>query len=193
MRKKIKDIRREELLQATLDTIHAEGLHNITVAKLSKTAGMSQGMVHHYFKNKAEIIEAAIRHVNAELRTELVKEMGRTETPTEKLFKILDINFAPHWFNPQTTRLWVSFCSEVPFNDTFARIQAVIHNRMHSNLKHILKALLTEHDPDQISHEISNLIDGFWIRASVGKHPVTPAEAITCLENYLKRLGIERP
>ncbi|WP_315980232.1 TetR family transcriptional regulator [Aliamphritea spongicola] len=114
MRKKIKDIRREELLQATLDTIHTEGLHNITVAKLSKTAGMSQGMVHHYFKNKAEIIEAAIRHVNAELRTEIVQEMSRANTPAEKLFKILDINFAPHWFNQKTTRLWVSFAVKCP-------------------------------------------------------------------------------
>ncbi len=193
MRKKIKDIRREELLQATLDTIHAEGLHNITVAKLSTTAGMSQGMVHHYFKNKAEIIEAAIRHINAELRTELVQELGQVNSPVEKLFKILDTNFAPHWFNQKTTRLWVSFCSEVPFNNTFARIQTVIHKRMHSNLKHVLKPLLTDHNPDQISDEISNLIDGFWIRSSVSADGISPEEAITCMENYLKRLNIVRP
>ncbi|MGO2353740.1 MAG: transcriptional regulator BetI [Marinomonas foliarum] len=193
MRAKIKDIRRKELLQATLETIHKTGLHNITVAKLSEVAGMSQGMVHHYFKNKAEVIEAAIRYLNAELRDEVVMELRKASTPCEKLFKIIDVNFAPHWFNQNVTRLWVSFCGEVPFNPVFFRIQRVIHRRMQSNLKHALQDILGKSLAASVSYELSNMIDGLWLRAAVSEDVLDPEQAVHSIETYLKRLGIDRP
>ncbi|MGB2064571.1 transcriptional regulator BetI [Marinomonas gallaica] len=193
MRTKIKDIRRKELLQATLETIHKTGLNNITVAKLSEAAGMSQGMVHHYFKNKAEVIEAAIRYLNAELRDEVVAELCKVSTPHERLFKIIDVNFAPHWFNQNVTRLWVSFCGEVPFNPVFSRIQRVIHRRMQSNLRYALKEIVEDALATSVSYELSNMIDGLWLRAAVSEWDIDPQFAVNSIEQYLKRLGIERP
>lgn len=192
MRKRIKDIRREELLQATLDTIHEVGLQNITVAKLSAKAGMSQGMLHHYFKNKAEIIEAAIRYVNSELRDDVIEEVMSVITPKERLFKIIDVNFSARWFNEETTRLWVSFCAEVPFNSTFNRIQRAIHNRMKSNLLSCLKQLLPEDVASEVAEELSNIIDGLWLGLSVNSANLTPEKAVICVTQYLNRLGIYR-
>lgn len=192
MRKRIKDIRREELLLATLDTIHKEGLHNITVAKLSSTAGMSQGMVHHYFKNKAEIIEAAIRYVNTKLRDYIIAEINHSQTDRERLFKIIDANFADQWFNQDITRLWISFCAEVPFNPTFYRIQYAIHRRMRSNLLSSLKPLVKIEEAERISNELSNLIDGLWLRKSVNTSEISSEQAVHCIEQYLSQMGIER-
>ncbi|MDX2421046.1 MAG: transcriptional regulator BetI [Amphritea sp.] len=190
MRKRIKDIRREELLLATLDTIHAVGLQNITVAKLSATAGMSQGMVHHYFKNKAEIIEAAIRYVNAKLRDDVINQVNSASSPTERLFKIIDVNFSAHWFNTETAQLWVSFCAEVPFNPTFHRIQHAIHSRMQSNLLSCLKKIIPDNEATNIAYELSNMIDGLWLRLSVNSTDLTPEKAIICVTQYLNRVGI---
>ncbi len=192
MRKRIKDIRREELLKATLKTIGDIGLQNITVAKLSSTAGMSQGMVHHYFKNKAEIIEAAIRYVNTQLRDNLITEVNSVTTPKDRLFKIIDVNFSERWFNSEITQLWVSFCAEVPFNPNFYRIQRVLHNRMNSNLFNCLKQLLPADKASNVTEELSNMIDGLWLRHSVNSSNLTPEKAIQCITEYLNNLGIHR-
>jgi TetR/AcrR family transcriptional repressor of bet genes len=192
MPKRIKDIRREELLRATLDTIREVGLQNTTVARLSAHAGMSQGMVHHYFKNKAEIVEAAIRYANAELRDDLIQEVNSVRTPVDHLFKIIEINFSERRFTKEATRFWVSFCAEVPFNPTFHRIQRVIHRRMRSNLLSCLKQLLPEKEALNVAEDLSNMIDGLWLRFSVDTTDLTAEKSIQNLTLYLQKVGITR-
>ena len=40
-------IRRRQLIEATVAAIHTHGLAETTVSRISKTAGVSSGIVHH--------------------------------------------------------------------------------------------------------------------------------------------------
>ena len=53
-------IRRKQLVEAAIAAIHAHGFANATVARIARQAGISAGMVHHYFKDKDEIFEAVV-------------------------------------------------------------------------------------------------------------------------------------
>ena len=193
MAKKIKEIRTEELLQAALTTIQEVGIANTTVAMVAHAAGMAPGMVHHYFKNKDAVIEGALRYTNARHRDEILELTRGITCPKQRLFKIVDANFDPHRFNKGMTRMWITFCAQVPFNAQFARIQHALHQRMHSNLKYNFRLLLDEPTlAENAAFELSNLIDGLWLRAAVQQTPIDPQLALQTTDNFLARLGIER-
>ena len=49
-------IRRRQLVEAAIAVIHEDGFTRATVARIAKYAGISSGMVHHYFKDKDDLL-----------------------------------------------------------------------------------------------------------------------------------------
>src|SRR5690606_41644065 len=108
MRKRISDIRRQELAEATLLTLQEYGFSGTTVQRVSERAGMSHGLVHHYFKTKAAMIETAVRLTNARLTAEVIRLLSQARTPRERLAAVVEGNIAESAFNRQITQAWAS-------------------------------------------------------------------------------------
>lgn len=53
---------RQRLLMATVEQVAKQGYHNITVDEIAKACGMSTGSAYRYFKNKKEMLLAAIEY-----------------------------------------------------------------------------------------------------------------------------------
>ena len=51
----------QKLLMATIEQVAKHGYHNITVDEIAKACGMSTGSAYRYFKNKKEMLLAAIK------------------------------------------------------------------------------------------------------------------------------------
>ena len=46
-------IRRRQLINATLEAINEVGMHDATIAQIARRAGVSTGIISHYFKFKS--------------------------------------------------------------------------------------------------------------------------------------------
>lgn len=160
----IEQIRRKELSEAAYEALQVWGLPGTTLVRVAAKAGVSKGIVLHYFRNKDELIEAAMRRANAALRDEVVRRLQACRTPRERLDAIIEGNFDPRFFSPQITHAWLSFCGEVPRNPQFARLQRAIHARMNSNLMSALQHLLPRARAIAAARSISIMIDGLWLR-----------------------------
>lgn len=53
---------RQRLLEKTVYMLGEKGYHNITVDEIAKEAGMSTGIAYRYFKNKKEMLLAALEY-----------------------------------------------------------------------------------------------------------------------------------
>ena len=51
-------IRRRQLIQATLETIDDVGLADATIARIAKRAGVSAGIISHYFGGKDGLLDS---------------------------------------------------------------------------------------------------------------------------------------
>ena len=60
-------LRRKQLIEATIQVVADVGLHAATISLISKEAGLSSGIISHYFGGKQGLIEATVRHLLAEL------------------------------------------------------------------------------------------------------------------------------
>ncbi|HIP80571.1 MAG TPA: TetR family transcriptional regulator, partial [Kiloniellaceae bacterium] len=52
----MEDLRRRQLIAATITSIHEQGFANATISRISRTAGLSGGIVAHYFDDKAGLL-----------------------------------------------------------------------------------------------------------------------------------------
>lgn len=182
---RISEIRRKELRQAAFAVLQKEGLAGMTLERVASHAGASKGIVLHYFRNKQELFEHAMREANAALRDVVVERLKRARTPMERLEAVIDGNFEPELFQPPTCHAWLSLCAEVPRDEKLKRVQKIIHARMHSNLMSGLRGLVAPERAREIALGISALIDGLWLRLGLEAGSVDRDEAVAQVKTYL--------
>lgn len=156
-----------------------------TIQKVAQKAGASKGIVHHYFKTKQELFEHAMRHSNALLRDEVIRLMRLARSPDQRLWAIIEGNFSTAFFTPGICRAWLALCAEIPREPQLARIQRVVHARMHSNLMTALSALVPADERETVALGITTLIDGLWLRQGLHPGQLTASEALVQMADYL--------
>lgn len=68
--------RRAHIIESTATLIARGGLAGISVRSVAQQAGCSRGLVEHYFKSKAELLDAADRWVNENYLARVASELG---------------------------------------------------------------------------------------------------------------------
>jgi TetR/AcrR family transcriptional regulator, transcriptional repressor of bet genes len=182
---RISDIRKKELRRAAFEVLQREGMAGATLEKVAAQAGASKGIVLHYFANKQELFEHAMREANAELRDAVVARLNRAVTPRDRLEAIIEGNFEERFFQPSICHAWLSLCAEVPREPQLARIQKVIHARMRSNLMSALVAIVPEDECERVALAITALIDGLWLRLGLQADEFTREDALQQMRDYL--------
>jgi betaine-aldehyde dehydrogenase len=61
------DLRRRQLVEATIDTMAEVGFAATTLALIGQRAGVSPGLISHYFDDKDGLLEATLRSLAAPL------------------------------------------------------------------------------------------------------------------------------
>lgn len=182
----IEQLRRQELAAAAYEILQEEGIVGTTLAKVADRAGMSKGIVLHYFNGKDELLEVVMRHANSLLRDEVIALMNRAEGPRARIDAIVAGNFSPRFFKPEVCNAWLSLCAEVPRNSKFARIQRAIHARMRSNLLSALRDLLPPERREAAVIGITAMIDGLWLRFGLNQAGLDLAEAKVQMDAVLE-------
>jgi transcriptional repressor BetI len=202
-RPSLKTRRRDDLIRACIQTIHEDGLESASLARIAKRAGLTAGIVSHYFADKAELMEATMRHIGHTLGQEQARRLRDAKTPGERITAIMTANLGAEQFRPDTSAVWLSFWARVNHSPRLARIQRINAARLTSNLRHPLRALIPDTVPDKdgevrrIALVLSTLIDGLWLRAALENGGVDPKRtlglALRTLEAELGHLTQRSP
>jgi TetR/AcrR family transcriptional repressor of bet genes len=172
MKTRIRDVRRRDMQRAAFDILAEEGFHGLTLAKVAERLGMSRGLLHHYFADKDELLEAAVRFGNRMISEDIANRLRQCRTPQERLAVIIAGNFDESIYMAERARYWVAYCAQATFSRRFSRMIRVQNARMHSNLLHELKQLTSRDRAVEIAVTISMLMDGMWTRMGVtGNYP----------------------
>jgi TetR/AcrR family transcriptional regulator, transcriptional repressor of bet genes len=188
----MEEIRRRQLIEATIASIHAVGFSESSVSRIAAKAGVSAGIVHHYFEDKGDLLEATLRQLGANLSASVVRRLRAAKKPVHRLMAVVDGNLGPELFTPEAVSAWLAFWSQVPTNARLARIQTVIIERLHSNLVHALRPFLREPEVQQVAQDLACLIDGIWLRAALSQRgPEGPDARRAAVQFITHRLNIK--
>ena len=67
-RDQIKEVRRVQLIEATIGCLARTGFSDLTIAEVAATAKLSTGIVNFYFKSKDALLAATLQHMSDEYR-----------------------------------------------------------------------------------------------------------------------------
>jgi TetR/AcrR family transcriptional regulator, transcriptional repressor of bet genes len=162
---KIRDIRRQELLEAAYEVLKRDGLHATTIDKIALEAGAAKGIVHHYFPNKRDLIFTTFRYAHALRRNEIVRRLRLETSPVGRVAAIIDVNLGETYLTHQYCRLWIAAAVEALNDPEFARLQKIIRQRERSTLLHALRQLVPKRDTDEILLAIRTLMEAcrLWV------------------------------
>jgi TetR/AcrR family transcriptional repressor of bet genes len=167
MKTRIRDIRRQDMQKAAFDVLAEVGFNGATLGKVAERLGMSRGLVHHYFKNKEELLEIAVRYGNRLISEQVARNLRRCKTPRERLDAIIEANFGDDIYVVGRAQYWISYCAEATISDRFSRLLRIQNSRMRSNLLHELRTLLPPAEAERLAEVLSMLMDGMWVRMAV--------------------------
>ena len=166
------DVRRRQLIEATIEAIAGVGFQATTLAEIAGRAGVSPGLVAFYFRDKNGLLEATLRHLAAHLSASLIALQQRATTPRQRILAVVDATLGPMQFDRRTASVWLAFWAQVPVVPRFARIQRIYSARLLANLRAGFRALPTLAGRDggeaaRLAEATAAMIDGAWLRATL--------------------------
>lgn len=189
------DVRRQALIDATRRCMARDGVEGTTVRRICDEAGVSSGLLRHYFGSKDALMAAtyeAMVHELAHASDELIADIAID--PRERLSRAVRITLEPPLVAPERRRVQVAFWDLVPRNAVIARA----HDKLYGDYRIALAGVIAEVaradgvtvDARRVALALTALLDGLWLQMCLEPKLFTAAEAhAACLE----LLGLHLP
>ena len=156
-------VRKKQLIEATLEVMAEVGYHGTTISLISKRAGLSSGIISHYFGDKQGLIEATMRHL-----LDALKITQRIDDPLERIDFIIENNFSQTQGASSATNTWFNFWALSLHNENLHRLQCINHKRLERNLAYSYRQLVQPEHVSRAASSTAAMIDGYWLRYSMG-------------------------
>lgn len=159
----IKEIRREQLIVATIDCIARKGFSELTLAEVAETAKLSTGIVNFYFKSKDALLNATLNHMVSEYRrTWRASVEAAPPSPAAKVTAMLEGDFQRLVANRKTVTVWYAFWGETRWRPDFMTVCQEL-NREFQGVAADLFAQLGVPEPMLVAKGFSAMSDGLWL------------------------------
>ncbi|MDQ0224664.1 TetR family transcriptional regulator [Bacillus sp. 7586-K] len=84
----------KQIIDAAVIVIAENGYHQAQVSKIAKQAGVADGTIYLYFKNKEDILVSLFQEKMGEFIEKIEVEIKSAETAAEKLYKLIKTHFS---------------------------------------------------------------------------------------------------
>jgi betaine-aldehyde dehydrogenase len=175
------DDRRQQLIEVTIDSLAEVGYVGSTLAHIASRAGISPGLVSHYFGDKDGLLAATFRRLALRVSDQVRRRLKSARTPRGRIQAVIDANLAPEEFDRRTGGAWLAFWGQVLHVATLKDVQVVYQRRMLSNLRYSLRQMLPPEEARSLASMIAAMIDGVWLRAALSEWREADSEAARAL------------
>jgi TetR/AcrR family transcriptional repressor of bet genes len=181
----IGSIRRQELEKAAYETACELGFKAMTLKSVAKHAGVSKGVIHHYFQSKDELINGMERHTNR-LYAKIARERLKTaRSASERIWAIVESNLV-EGYTPNVVPSYLPVLVAGIHFEKLLRTYNAIDTRGRSNILYALKSLKATNEL-ATSYTIWSMLEGAWV-LSESQSQITRAALLQSIADYLKRI-----
>lgn len=180
-------IRRSQLIAATLEAVDQVGMADASIAYIARLAGVSNGIISHYFKDKNGLLEATMRHLMQALRDAVAerRQALSDDSPRAHLRAMIDGNFDDSQVSGPAMKTWLAFWASSMHQPALRRLQRVNDHRLYSNLCGQFHRALPQDQARQAARGLASLIDGLWLRGALSGEAFDTEQARRIAYDYL--------
>jgi TetR/AcrR family transcriptional regulator, transcriptional repressor of bet genes len=160
-------IRREQICRATAVVIAREGFAGSTMRMVAEEAGVSTGMLNHYFANRKDLLTQALVYVSERTQERMRHAIEDVPPGRERLIALLDSALADEDQVTETWRVWINVYGEAV---RLPELRHTIEVRLHGWYELIDRALEGLVPPDAAkpipwSWRLDAVLNGLAIQA----------------------------
>ena len=184
------DARRADLIAATARVLAREGTGGASVRAIAVEAGVSPGLVGHYFAGIDALVAATYAHVEHTVSEALDAAVAAAgPDPRARLDAFVTASFSPPIASGELLATWTAFWSLVRSRDDIARQ----HDEQYAAFRARLEALLAECGlpAARLRHTaiaITALVDGLWLELCLSPEAFSADEADAIARSVLDAL-----
>ena len=185
-------LRREQIVRATICRLARDGYAGLTMKKVAREAGVSQGILHYYFRDKRAILVAALERVMVDLHRRVVREAGGSRDPRRRLRALIGACLSVATEAREFWVVFVEFWGEMMHDRKLMRINADLYTRMRGLIGGIVTqgirtGLFRRVDPKHAGGIILALVDGVSLQLTFDSKAFNLAEATRFCEEAVFR------
>ena len=166
-RREAEDKRRQALIAATLSLVSEGGARMATVRAIADRAGVTAGLIRHYFQTKENLIAQSYRHLMTGMND--ISAAVLTYAPKDhhaRLAAFVAASLRPPVVDNEALIRWASFIQETRRNPAMLDIHRQTYLGFRDQLQSLIAALPGNRSPDdlrQLAIACNAVIDGLWL------------------------------
>ncbi len=170
-RREPEEKRREALIAAALDLVAEGGPKAATVRAIAERAGVTAGLIRHYFASKEDLSQAAYRALMDSMTDDTSHVLDHAPPdPMARLAVFVSATLRPPVVDGRAVGLWAGFIHQVRSDPALLAVHEASYLRFRNALQALIAALPRAADEGQLRREAiacNAVIDGLWLEGSI--------------------------
>ena len=182
--------RRESLIRAAILTVAKYDLTGATVARICRAAGVSRGLIGHYFESKeALLVQASDETFDNAISIKRQIAADPNLDPVVKLKALSRSSFEAPIFSREDIAAWQAFTnasrSQAPFKRSIERASQALQEIYEPIFAEAVAACGADLDPARAAFGLVTVLDGLWNSLATGKDQASLEDAVFVAERYI--------
>lgn len=181
-RKASREHRRQQLIEATVETLARRGYAQTTLSDVAETAGLSHGLVNFHFETKQKLLTETLLFLAAEYRDNWTSALAAAPaTPAAQLSAMLMADFNEKICTQSKLTAWCAFWGEAQSRPIYEEICGASDLEYVSVLEGVCARLIAAGgyrlDAVQVARVLRVTVEGLWLDLQTMASPYSPEEA----------------
>jgi len=182
-RRASEETRRADLIAATQDLVAEGGSAAATVRAIAARAGVTPGLIRHYFQSKDDLTRAAYVSLMDGMTAKGADALeGVGAQPEERLAAFIAASLRPPVLDVGAVVVWAAYMHKVRIDPEVLAVHETAYVTYRNTLQSLIAVLpRTASDAQQRAEAIAcnGLIDGLWLEGSILAHSFAHDEIVT--------------
>ncbi|MFC3207106.1 MAG: transcriptional regulator BetI [Mesorhizobium sp.] len=189
-RKASKEVRRQQLIEATIDSLAKRGYSDTTMADVADGAKLSRGIVNFHFESKEKLLIATLQYMYDEYAAHWRAALDKAgEDPASRLQALVAADFDRAVCNRRKLAAWCAFWGEAKSRPTYQALSGARDKAYQGTIVELCTLLKAEagydYDPEPIALALSTMLEGLWLRLMIGADDVSRETALAGANAFL--------
>lgn len=183
-----RQMRRAQIIGATVGSINKVGFAETTLATVAKEAGISQAAVVFHFKSKNDLLVATLQSLTDDyvnVWEQALEAAGAS--PIRRICALAAADFDPSICNRRLIAVWYAFWGASKARPKYMKICARTDDARSQAMREACRGLVDGDDFDDIATVIDGVIDGMW-QYLLLHPPFKRSDALRIVFKQLQRL-----
>jgi AcrR family transcriptional regulator len=172
-RKASKETRRQQLVEATIDSLAKRGYSDTTLADVADGAGLSRGIVNFHFESKENLLIATLQYMSEEYADHWNSALEKAGPDVaNRLWALVMADFDRKICTKRKLAAWCAFWGEAKSRPTYQALCGARDVKYQETVISLCADLKAEggyaYNPETMALSLCAMLEGLWLRLMMG-------------------------